>query len=122
MTDPSPAARAPDEPLQPAESSGLLATAIARAKEGDIGALHFIYVRYADDVYDFVNSIVRDHLAAEHVTQNVFAKLTQVIGKYEKPEVPFGTWILRVARNAALDHLRARRHEPIGFERFQMPA
>ena len=29
--------------------------------------------------------------------------------KYEQREVPFSAWILRVARNAALDHLRARR-------------
>jgi RNA polymerase sigma-70 factor (ECF subfamily) len=116
----------------PSERQGLIASAIARAKEGDAGALHFIYVRYADDVYGFINSIVRDHHEAEDVTQNVFAKLTRIIGKYEQREVPFSAWILRVARNAALDHLRARRqipfeevrkddggYEPVGFERSQ---
>ena len=30
------------------------------------------------------------------------------IQKYEPREVPFAAWILRVARNAALDHLIAR--------------
>ena len=110
----------------------LLPDAIARAKEGDVSALHFIYVRYADDVYGFVNSILRNHHEAEDVTQNVFAKLTRIISKYEAREVPFSAWLLRVARNAALDHVRARRqipfeevrtddhgHEQVGFERSQ---
>jgi len=34
------------------------------------------------------------------------------IGKYERREVPFEAWIMRVARNAALDHLRAKRAIP----------
>jgi RNA polymerase sigma-70 factor (ECF subfamily) len=115
-----------------AGEGGLLMNAIARAKEGDANALHFLYVRYADDVYGFVNSIVRDHHEAEDITQNVFAKLLRIIGKYEQRDVPFSAWILRVARNAALDHMRARRQIPfeevrttdegddqVGFERFQ---
>ena len=114
------------------QGGGLLGRAIARAKQGDMDALHFLYVRYADDVYGFVNSIVRDTHAAEDVTQNIFGKLTKAIQRYEPREVPFSAWILRVARNAALDHMRARRqipveevridddgHEQVGFERSQ---
>jgi len=91
---------------------GLLQRAIARAKEGDPAALHFLYARYADDVFGYVNSIVRDHHEAEDITQNVFAKLMGAVMKYEQREVPFAAWILRVARNAALDHMRARRMVP----------
>jgi RNA polymerase sigma-70 factor (ECF subfamily) len=66
------------------------------------------------------------------VTQNIFGKLMTAIQRYEQREVPFAAWILRVARNAALDHMRARRqipveevrvddegHEQTGFERSQ---
>ncbi len=74
--------------------------------------LHFLYVRYAPDVLRFVNSFVHDEHEAEDITQNVFAKLITAIGKYEQREVPFTAWILRVARNAALDHMRARRAIP----------
>jgi RNA polymerase sigma-70 factor (ECF subfamily) len=114
----------------PADS--LLPRAIARAKEGDREALRFLYVRFADDVQGFVFSIVRDHHEAEDITQTVFAKLMSAIHKYEQREVPFAAWILRVARNVALDHVRARRqipceevrtsdegHEQVGFERSQ---
>src|SRR5919106_6559094 len=94
------------------ERDGLLASAIARAKQGDSSALHFLYVRYADDVCGYVQSIVRDQHEAEDITQSLFAKLLNKIQRYEQRQVPFSAWILRVARNAALDHLRARRQIP----------
>lgn len=92
--------------------SRIVRAAIARAQAGDMEALHFLYVRYAEDVLRYVRSVVRDHHEAEDITQNVFVKLVAVIGKYEPQDVPFAAWILRVARNAALDHLRARRMLP----------
>jgi RNA polymerase sigma-70 factor, ECF subfamily len=87
--------------------------AVARAKEGDMSALHFLYVRFADDVCTYVRSIVRDPHAAEDITQVVFAKLMKAIHKYERRDVPFAAWIIRVARNVALDHIRASRQIPL---------
>jgi RNA polymerase sigma-70 factor (ECF subfamily) len=100
---------------EPDQSAGrdLERRAIAGAKAGDWDALHYLYVRYADDVQRFVQSIVRDHHEAEDITQNVFAKLMKAIKKYEERQVPFAAWILRVARNAALDHLRSKRQIPV---------
>src|SRR5215203_4102208 len=86
----------------------LVDMAVNRAKEGDAEALRFLYVRYADNVYGYVTSIVRDEHEAEDLTQQVFTKLITVLPRYEQREVPFSAWILRVARNVAVDHLRAR--------------
>ena len=86
--------------------------AVARAKEGDREAVRFLYLQYADNIYGYVRSIVRDDFEAEDVTQQVFAKLITVIGKYQEREVSFSAWILRVARNVAVDHLRRRRAVP----------
>jgi RNA polymerase sigma-70 factor, ECF subfamily len=86
--------------------------AIASAKAGDPEGLHYLYVRYADDVLRYVTSFVRDRGEAEDITQNVFTKLMTGIQKYEQRAVPFTAWIMRVARNAALDHLRAKRPIP----------
>ena len=36
--------------------------AVARAKEGDREAVRFLYMQYADNVYGYVRSIVRDEL------------------------------------------------------------
>jgi RNA polymerase sigma-70 factor, ECF subfamily len=87
--------------------------AVAAAKRGEWDAIHYLYVRYADDVFGYVQSIVRDHHEAEDITQNVFAKLITAIERYEERAVPFAAWIMRVARNATLDHLRARRQIPV---------
>jgi len=91
---------------------GTVARAVARAKEGDREAVRFLYIRYADNVYGYVRSIVRDEFEAEDVTQHVFAKLITVIGNYEQRSVPFAAWMLRLAHNAAIDHLRKRRPLP----------
>ena len=110
--------------------SRLVTAAVKRAQGGDMEAMHFLYVRYADDIHRYVRSFVQDHHEAEDITHDVFAKLMHVIGKYQQREVPFTAWILRVARNAALDHIRARRsipceevrseddgHDQVAFER-----
>jgi RNA polymerase sigma-70 factor (ECF subfamily) len=119
----SDARRAPDE---------LVYEAVAAVKVGDMSALHFLYARFADDVCAYVRSIVRDPHAAEDITQTVFAKLMKAIHRYERRSVPFAAWIIRVARNVALDHIRASRQIPlaevrtsdeggeqVGFERAQ---
>jgi DNA-directed RNA polymerase specialized sigma24 family protein len=119
------------EPTAPGreEDGALLLRAIGRAKEGDLRALHLLYVRYADDVRGCAQSIVRSRQAAEAVTQGLFAELTTVIGSYEQREMPFSAWIRRLARIAARDHLRGRQmsssegrrsengHREMGFER-----
>jgi RNA polymerase sigma-70 factor (ECF subfamily) len=87
--------------------------AIRRAQQGDRDALGFLYARYADDINGYVRSIVYDQHEAEDVTQQVFAKLIHVIQKYEERQVPFLAWMLRVARNLAIDHLRRQRMVPV---------
>jgi DNA-directed RNA polymerase specialized sigma subunit len=92
-----------------ADAGTLLAKAVASAKEGDVSAVHFLYVRYADEVLSSVESIVRDRGEAEDVTQSVFTGLITAIGKYEQREGPFAAWLQRVARDAALERLEHRR-------------
>jgi RNA polymerase sigma-70 factor (ECF subfamily) len=86
--------------------------AVARAKEGDQDALRFLYVSYSRNIYGYVRSIVRDDHEAEDVTQHVFAKLMTTLGKYDDRGVPFVAWLLRLARNVAVDHLRGNRMTP----------
>ncbi len=87
--------------------------AVARAKQGDRDALRHLYVRYADNVYSYVMSIVRNHHEAEDVTQQVFAKLPDSLRRYEDRGAPFLSWLVRLARNSAIDQLRSRRAVPV---------
>ena len=86
-----------------------ITNAVLRAQAGDGEAIRVLYLRYKDNVYGYVLSFVRDQHEAEDITQHVFLKLMSVIHKYRPREVPFTSWLLRVARNVALDHMRRRR-------------
>lgn len=94
------------------EAAREIRLAIARTKEGDRDALRLLYVRYSDNVYGYICSIVRDEQEAEDLTQHVFLKLITVIVQYKDRGVPFSGWLLRLARNVALDHLRRHRPTP----------
>ncbi len=94
------------------ETAREIRLAIARTKTGDRDALRFLYVRFSDNVYGYICSIVRDEQEAEDLTQHVFMKLMTVITQYKDCGVPFSGWLLRMARNVALDHLRRRRPTP----------
>lgn len=99
-------------PSESPEMKRMVAVAVARAKQGDRNALRFLYVRYSDNVYGYVRSIVHDDHEAEDITQIVFAKLMTVLVKYDQHAVPFLGWLLRLSRNAAIDYLRTRRAYP----------
>ena len=96
-----------------ASSTRATRLAVTRAKQGDAEALRYLYVRYADNVYSYVATIMRDHHEAEDVTQQVFAKLLDALARYEDRGAPFLSWLLRLARNAAVDQLRVRRAVPV---------
>jgi RNA polymerase sigma-70 factor (ECF subfamily) len=85
---------------------------VRAAKNGDREAMRELYVSHAARVHACVARIVWDEHEAEDVTQQVFAKLLTELGRYEPGEAPFGAWVVRVARNAAVDHVRRARPVP----------
>jgi RNA polymerase sigma-70 factor (ECF subfamily) len=97
---------------QSPEIDRMVRRAVARAKQGDRDAVRYLYLRYSDNVYSYVRTVVRDEHEAEDVTQHVFAKLITVIGKHEERGRPFSGWIMRLAHNVAIDHMRAQRAKP----------
>src|SRR3954452_246658 len=90
----------------------LVRRATDRARAGDEGALRFLHRRSSPAVFSYVRSMLGDVHAAEDVTQTVFARLAMRLQRYKSGEAPFGTWIARVAHNAAIDHVRAQRLVP----------
>lgn len=83
--------------------------ALRWARAGDRQALEYLYARYADDVHEYVRTIVGDDHEAARVTRQVFAGMIDSIGGYDERNVPFRAWILRVSRTVALDHVRRGR-------------
>ena len=90
----------------------LVTRAVEAARAGDRDGVRVLYMLYADSVYGYARSILRNDRDAEDITQHVFVKLITVIERYEPGSTPFAAWLLRIARNAAIDELRARRAVP----------
>jgi RNA polymerase sigma-70 factor, ECF subfamily len=95
------------------ETQTMTQVAVTRAKEGNSDALRFLYVHYSNNIYGYVRSIVSDDHEAEDVTQHVFAKLMISVGEYDPSRGSFAPWLLRLAHNVAVDHLRTNRTTPM---------
>jgi RNA polymerase sigma-70 factor (ECF subfamily) len=85
---------------------------VVDAKAGDREAMRQLYVRFSPHVHAYVLRIVSNRDDADDVTQQTFAKLLTELWRYEPGDAPFGAWMLRVSRNAAIDHLRRSRAVP----------
>ena len=81
---------------------------IERLRDGDDAALETLMERYASRVYRVARSITRTDADAEEVVQDVFMTLARKIDNFEG-RAALGTWIYRVATNAALLRRRGKR-------------
>jgi RNA polymerase sigma-70 factor, ECF subfamily len=83
--------------------------AIGRARRGDTDGLSHLYSQYAPGVFAYVRRMLPNDYDAQDVTQQVFVKLATSLDKYDSRRADFTAWMLRMAHNAAVDHLRKQR-------------
>jgi RNA polymerase sigma factor (sigma-70 family) len=72
--------------------------------------------RFQARVYGLVITIVRDPGTAEDVAQEAFVRAWRHAGTYDPRRGRVATWLLTIARNAAIDAMRVRRPEPLDPE------
>ena len=77
-----------------------------RVRARDAGAFEALYDRYHRLVYGVALRVLGEQPSAEDVTQAIFMKLWTDPQSFTAGN--FNAWIVRVARNRALDALRAR--------------
>jgi RNA polymerase sigma-70 factor (ECF subfamily) len=65
------------------------------------------YREYQSSVFRYVRFRVATREAAEDVTSDVFMKALRSFHRYDANRASPKTWLLRMARNAVTDHLRA---------------
>jgi RNA polymerase sigma-70 factor (ECF subfamily) len=63
-----------------------------------------LYEHNFERVYAFVARRVRDRAVAEDLTSSVFHRALESLPRYEWRGTPFAAWLLRIARNAVVDH------------------
>jgi RNA polymerase sigma-70 factor, ECF subfamily len=96
--------------LTPKDSSEVSpdATLIQQLFQRDVDAFEQLYDRHSRIVYALVLRIVQQGSTAEEVVQDVFLQLWRNAARYDTRRGPFVPWLMAVARNRALDHLRLK--------------
>ena len=69
-----------------------------------------LYRLYVTRIHRYVAYQINDRVLAEDITNQVFLRAMQAIGRYQHHSVPqFNAWLFRIARNVVVDHWRAKR-------------
>jgi len=76
-------------------------------------AFEVLLNRYKSKVYAAIFMVVKDHYIAEDILQESFIKVIKRINKDSyNEEGKFGPWVVRIARNMAIDHFRKSKRNP----------
>lgn len=81
---------------------------VTKFQQKDQKAFEELYNMYGDSMQGVIYNIVRDHDIAEEVMQDVFIKAWNNSASYSPEKGRFFTWILNIARNAAIDKTRSK--------------
>jgi len=81
---------------------------ISQFQNKDEKAFESLYKMYGDSMHGVIYNIVRDHDIAKEVMQDVFIKAWNNSASYSAEKGRFFTWILNIARNAAIDKTRSK--------------
>jgi RNA polymerase sigma-70 factor (ECF subfamily) len=112
--DPSALAGAPDEEV------------VRAVLGGNRDAYALLIQRHQGRVVAVVSRYIRDRDTALEIAHEAFVKAWQHLARYD-PAWRFSTWILAIASNSAIDHLRRRKHaalsldEPISLDGEEIP-
>lgn len=86
---------------------------IKRYKGGSGKAFEVLLNRYKNKIFTTVVMVVKDKYVAEDILQESFIKAINKINKETyNEEGKFGPWIVRIARNMAIDHFRKEKRTP----------
>jgi RNA polymerase sigma-70 factor (ECF subfamily) len=81
---------------------------MVRLQRREPQALAELYDRYGGMIYRLVFRIVRDPGIAEDLVQETFLRAWNRAGAFDAERGAAGPWLLAIARNRALDYLRAQ--------------
>jgi RNA polymerase sigma-70 factor, ECF subfamily len=91
------------------QSTADIADLIARAALRDRAAFRDLYLRTSAKLFGVTLRILKDRAEAEEALQEVYVKIWQRADRYVAGGYSPISWLVAVARNHALDRLRARR-------------
>ena len=81
---------------------------VALLKEQNNDAFNYLYDHYSGALFTIINQIVPDKDTASDVLQEVFVNVWRKISTYDETKGRLFTWMLNIARNAAIDKVRSK--------------
>src|ERR1700689_4219619 len=78
-----------------------------RLQAREPGAMADLYDRFGKLAYSVIRGIVRDRAMAEDLVQETFLRVWNQIHGFEAGRGALGPWLLAIARNRAIDHIRS---------------
>ena len=91
------------------------ATLVEHALAGSQDAYRALVERHSRAVLTLVARMVRDQGVAEELAQDAFVKAFGALRSFD-PSYKFSNWILRIAHNVAVDHLRKARPPVVSID------
>jgi RNA polymerase sigma-70 factor (TIGR02952 family) len=102
---------APADPARrPAEEGPDVWALVSRAQDGDAEAFGEIYDHYVSMVFRYVYARVGDRATAEDVTSETFVRALRRIDSLSFQGRDVGAWLVTIARNLVLDHVKSSRY------------
>lgn len=92
---------------RPLEDHGADVALLARVTARDAAAIGELYDRHSGLLYGLITRIVHDRGEAEEILQEVFVQVWTRAESYDVGIGPPVAWLVRIARNRAIDRLRA---------------
>ncbi|HTQ28376.1 MAG TPA: sigma-70 family RNA polymerase sigma factor [Puia sp.] len=77
----------------------------------DNQAFNYLYDHYAGALYSIVLQVIRDKDLANDILQEVFINIWRKIESYDPSRGRLFTWMLNIARNAAIDSIRSKSYQ-----------
>ncbi len=81
---------------------------IEELQAGNQRSFQRIYELYSESLYGVIYAIIRDASISEEILQDVFLKIWDNAKSYDPAKGRFFTWVLNIARNAAIDKMRSK--------------
>lgn len=81
---------------------------MAALRRKDEQAFSYLYDHYAGALYNVVKQVVMDADVSSDVLQEIFVNIWRRIEQYDESKGRLFTWMLNIARNAAIDKTRSK--------------
>ncbi len=81
---------------------------IEKFQQKDESAFAKIYELYSESIFGIIYSVLHNQELSEEVLQDVFLKAWNNAASYTPEKGRFFTWLLNIARNAAIDKTRSK--------------